>query len=137
VQHRNVADLGAEMFGIGDDRAQRLGGRLEQDGVDDRRDLDRQREDDVEIGYRQELALACGDPVARRLSLAPGTMPVATRVIRDADRAAGLAALDMAAEGGGAAQFDRAHHPPLDAAEMSVIALPIGFAVSAAAPPPG
>ena len=34
VEHGDEADLGAEMLGIGGDRAQRLGRRPEQDGVD-------------------------------------------------------------------------------------------------------
>ena len=34
VQHREKADLGAQMFGIGGDGAQRLGGGPEQDRVD-------------------------------------------------------------------------------------------------------
>jgi hypothetical protein len=34
VEHGDKADLGAEMTPVGGDRAQRLGRRLEQDGVD-------------------------------------------------------------------------------------------------------
>ena len=36
VEHRGDADAGAEMLGVGRDRAQRLGRRLEQDVVDRR-----------------------------------------------------------------------------------------------------
>jgi len=35
VQHRDEADLGAQMLRVGGDRAQRLGGGPEQDPVDD------------------------------------------------------------------------------------------------------
>lgn len=71
MQHRDDADLGAEMSGIGGDRAQRLGRRPEQHGVDQRLvvksdcgDLGRQREHDVEVWNRQEFGLARGEPVA-------------------------------------------------------------------------
>ena len=138
VQHRDQADLGAEMFGIGGDRAQRLGRGLEQDRVDhrlvlegDRGDLRRQREDDVEIGNRQQLGLPRGEPLAAGLPLALRAMPVAAGIVGDADRPAGPAALDMAAEFGGPAELDRAHHAPLDAPEMAVMGLPIRLAVVA------
>ena len=128
VQHRDEADLGAEMLGIGGDRAQRLGRRPEQDGVDhrlvlegDRGDLGRQREHHVEIGNRQKLGLARGEPVLAGLTLALRAMPVAAGIVGHADRPAGSAALDMAAECGGPAQLDRAHHAPLDASEMAVM----------------
>ncbi len=58
MQHRDEADLGAEVFGIGSDRAQRLGRRLEQDRVGrrlvlegDGGELRRQREDDMEVCF--------------------------------------------------------------------------------------
>jgi hypothetical protein len=77
VKHGDDADLGAEMPGIGSDRAQRLGGRLEQDGVDRFLVLEgdlgcrrRQREDDVEVGDRQQLRLPGGEPFG---APAPGT----------------------------------------------------------------
>jgi len=35
VQHCNETDPGTEMFGVGGNEAQRLGGCPEQDGVDD------------------------------------------------------------------------------------------------------
>ena len=64
VQHGDEADLGAQVLGIGGDRAQGLGGGAEQDVVDDglvlvgdRRDLLRHGEDDVEVLDRQELGL--------------------------------------------------------------------------------
>ena len=93
VQHRDEADLGAEMPGIGGDRAQRLGRRLEQDGVDhrlvlegDRGDLGRQREHHVEVGDRQKLVLPRGEPVPAGLALALRAMPVAAGIVGHADR---------------------------------------------------
>ena len=57
MKDRNDADLGAEMFGVGGDRAQCRGHCLEQDGVNcglvlerDLGDRCRQCEDDMEIG---------------------------------------------------------------------------------------
>ena len=56
VEHGRGADARAEVLGIGGDRQQRLGGRAEQEVVDDglilvgeRGDLGRQRKDDMEI----------------------------------------------------------------------------------------
>ena len=101
---------------------------LEQDGVDhrlvlegDRGDLGRQREHHVEVGNRQELVLPRGEPVPAGVALALRAMPVAAGIVGHADRPAGSAALDMAAEFGGPAQLDRAHRAPLDASEMAVI----------------
>jgi hypothetical protein len=77
VQHRDEADLGPQMFGIGGDHAQRLGRCLEQDGVDrrfvlegDRGDVGRRREYRVEIETRQKLALPRCEPFLAGLSLA-------------------------------------------------------------------
>ncbi|CAH1696710.1 hypothetical protein CHELA1G11_60027 [Hyphomicrobiales bacterium] len=58
-------------------------------------------------------------------------MPVAAGIIGHADRPAGAAAIDMAAEFGGPAQFDGAHHAALDASEMTVMNLPIRLAMAA------
>jgi len=138
MQHCNEADLCPQMFGIGGDRAQRLGRRLEQDGVDrrlvlegDRRDLGRQCEHHVEIGNRQKLVLPRGEPFPAGLALALGAMPVATGVVGYADRPAGPAALDMAAEFGGPAQLDRAHRAALDTSEMTDIDLSIRLTMAA------
>jgi hypothetical protein len=56
VQNRDDTDLGAEVAWIGGDRAQRLGGRPEQDGIDRRLVLEgdlghrgRHREHDVSL----------------------------------------------------------------------------------------
>jgi hypothetical protein len=60
----------AEVFGVGADNADRLGRRLEQDVVDDRlvlkrdrRDRRRHGEDDMEIGDRQQFGAAIGEPL--------------------------------------------------------------------------
>jgi hypothetical protein len=85
VEHGGGADASAEMPGIGGDRQQRLGGRAEQQVVDDRlvlvgdrSDLGRQREDDVEIADRQQIGLAGREPIRRCRALTLWAMSVAT-----------------------------------------------------------
>lgn len=67
MEHADEADFGAEMCGIGGDRGQRFGRRLEQDRVHRRLVLKgdfggrrRQCKDDVEIWHRQQFGLALG-----------------------------------------------------------------------------
>ena len=128
VQDREDTDAGAEVFGIGRDGEHSLGRSLEQDAVDcglvrvgDIGDLSRQREHDVEVGNRQELGLALGQPLARRRSLALRTVPIATGVVADLRVTAVLvlAAYDMAAELCRAAILDRRHHLELLEADMA------------------
>jgi hypothetical protein len=52
-------------------------------------------------------------------------------VVGDADLAAALTVLDMAAQSSGAASFDRGHHPPLPAAEMTGMDLAVSGTVAA------
>ena len=75
MQYRDEADLGAEMFRPAA-TAQRLGRRLEQDGVDhglvlegDLSDRRRQREDDMEVRHGQQLGLPGGEPCGARPAL--------------------------------------------------------------------
>ena len=83
MQHRDRADLGAEVARVGGDAAQRLRRRAEQNGVDHRlvveRDLGdggRQREHDVEVRGRQQFGLPRIEPVGARKGLALRTMPI-------------------------------------------------------------
>ena len=132
VQDREDTDAGAEVFGIGRDGEHGLGRSLEQDTVDcglvlvgDIGDLSRQREHDVEVGHRQELSLALGQPLARGRSLALRTVPIATGVVADLRVTARLVltAYDMAAELCRAAVLDRRHHLELLKADMAGIGL--------------
>ena len=108
----------------------------------------------VERRHRQQLARSRLEPVARGRTLALRTMTVAAGFLGDTHRAAASAALDMAAERGRSAQFDRRHHAALDSADPAAVSLNIGRAmaaehirhlqggghgapVSRAAPPPG
>src|SRR5271169_7066057 len=104
------------MLGIGGDREQRLGGGLEQQAVHgglvvERQGADRRRqgEDDVIVGNLQKLGLAFREPLPRRRALALRAVAVAAGVVGDAFVRAVLAALDVAAERGGAAGLDRRH----------------------------
>jgi hypothetical protein len=107
VEHCGGADARAEVLGVGGDREQRLGGRAEQQVVDDRlvlvgdrSDLGRQREDHVEIADWQQIGLAGREPILRRRALTLWAMAIAARVVSDTAVAAIFAALDMPAERG-------------------------------------
>lgn len=147
VQHRDETDSGTEMFGVGGNEAQRLGGCPKQDGVDDRLvlegygcNLGGQREDHVEIRHRQKVARLRFEPVARGRTLtrraggalsARRAMPVAAGIIGDTDCATGLAALNMAAKRGRPAQFDRRHDAALHASKVAVVSMDVGRAMAA------
>jgi len=138
VQHRNEANLCAEMPGIGGKPAQRLGDSAKQDGIDrllvlegDRRNLLRHGEHDVEVADRQKVCLPRVKPVAARLTLAFWAMPVAAGIVGDAERVTILALLDMPAEARCPAHLDGAHDPTFDTPEMSVVYMTISFALAA------
>jgi len=105
VQHGGEADARAQMFGIGGDGDEGLGGGPEQEVVDgglvlerDRADRGRQGEDDVIVGDWQKLHLALFEPLPRRRALALRAVAVAAGVVGDAFVRAVLAALDVSAE---------------------------------------
>jgi hypothetical protein len=96
------ADAGAQAFGIGRDRHQRFGRRLEQQVVDrclvvigDVRDGGRQREHEVIIGNWRQFALPLGEPRSGRRALTLQAMAIATRAVGDDLVGAVLAARDM------------------------------------------
>ena len=98
MQDRDHADLGAEMFGIGADGADRLGRGLEEDIVDDRLVLQGDRcergrhgEDEMEIRDWQKFGAAVGQPLGAGQALALGTVPIAAGIVGDTDLAAVLA----------------------------------------------
>jgi hypothetical protein len=111
VQHREHADLRPQVPGIGRDLPQRLGGRPEQQVVDQGRvlqgqrpNLVGQREDDVVVLDGQErlgLAFQPGGPLA---ALALGAMAITTGVVAEQAQAAVVALVDVAAQRGGAAE---------------------------------
>ena len=126
VQHGSEPDAGAEVLGVGGDGDQGLGGGFEQQVIDDGLvlkgdvgDRPRQREDDVEIGHGQEFGLAIGQPFLGRGGLALRTVPVAARVVGDAQVRAGLAAFDMTAQCRRSAALDGRHDLELAEAHMA------------------
>ncbi len=138
MEHGDEANLGSEMLRVGRDPAQRLGCRPEQDGIDrgfvlerDLGDERRQREDDVEVRYRQQLGLPGSEPVGARLPLALRAVAVPAGVVGAADEPARCADLGMTAQFRRSAQLDRAHHAALDAPEMAPVGLTISVAVAA------
>lgn len=130
MQHGGDADSGAEMLGIGRDCQHGLGRDLEQEIVDHRLvlvgdigDGSRQREHQVEVGHRQQLGRALGEPPLGGCALAFWAVPVAAGIVADGRVGAVLAARDMPAEGCGAAALDRRHHLQLVEAEMAGVGL--------------
>src|SRR5215472_6633464 len=102
VEHGGEPDACAEMLGIGRDRDQGLGSDFQQQVIDDRLiligdvgDWSRQGEHDMEIGHRQEFGLAVGQPFLGSGGLALWAVPVAARVVRDAQVRAVFAAFDI------------------------------------------
>jgi hypothetical protein len=138
VQDRQEADLRPKMGGIGGDGAQRLRRSPEQDVVDHRLvlerdggDLVRQREDHMEVRHGQQLGPAVLEPLCAGERLALGAVSVTTRVVRDGLMAAAVTPLDVTAERGGAAAFDRAHGTPLCGRQRRTMALAIAITVAA------
>ena len=130
VEDGGEADAGAEMLRVGGDGGQRLGGGPEQEVVDgglvverDRADRRRQGEDDVVVGNRQQVRLTLGEPLPRRRALTLRAVAVAAGVVGDAFMRAVLAALDMAAERGGATGLDRRHDLQLSEAQVTGVGL--------------
>ena len=128
VEHGGDADAGAQVARIGGDGHHGLGRRPEQQVIDhglvlpgEVGDLGRQGEDDMEIADRQKVGLPFGQPGPRSCALALGTMPVATAVVGDAEMAAVVAALDVAAKRCGPAVLDRRDHLQLVQAEMACL----------------
>jgi len=138
MEHGDGADLGAQMPGIGSNQAQGVGGRLEQQPIDEllavKGDLTkpgRQGEDQMKIGHRQQLGLALDQPLDGRCPLTLRAVPVAAGIVSDADLAAALTLLDVAAQSGGAAGFDGGHDAPLVAAEVIGMGVAVSSTVAA------
>jgi len=116
VENSQETNLRAEMLWIGGDPAQRLGHRPEQDIVDhglvlerDGGNLVRHGEHDMEVGHVEQFRLAVLQPLGTRQTLAFRAVPVAARVVRHTLITAIITLLDVTAESGGSAAFDRDH----------------------------
>ena len=132
------ADTCTEMTGVGGDGEHGLGGHPEQQVINHRLvmegdvgDLGGYGEDHVEVADRQQVCLACSEPLTRRRPLTLGAMAIPTAVVRDAAVAAVLAAFDMAAERGRAAGLDRRHHLELGQAHVASICRTPGWSMNA------
>src|ERR1700722_2486892 len=106
MQHGKETNVSAEQSGVAGGFKQRGCGSAEQDRVDLFRVLERQpadlggqREHDMEIGNRQKVGLALRQPPGASRSLALGTVPIPTRVIKDDPMSAPVALLNASAEG--------------------------------------
>jgi hypothetical protein len=126
VEHGGEPDAGAEVFGVGRDGDQGLGGGFEQQVIDDRLvvigdvgDRSRQGEDDMEIRHGQEIGLAVGQPFLGSSGLALWAMPIAAGVVSDAQVRAVLTALDVPAQRRCSAALDRRHDLELAEAHMA------------------
>jgi hypothetical protein len=126
VEHGGEPDAGAEVFGVGGDGDQGLGGGFEQQVIDDRLvvigdvgDRSRQGEDNMEIGHGQQFGLAVGQPLLGSGGLALWAMPVAAGIVGDAQVGALLAAFDMPAQRHRSAALDRRHDLELAEAHMA------------------
>ena len=115
VEHRQEADFGAEVFGIGRHLLERLCRRPKQDAVHDAFVLECQGTDffwqgkhHVEVGDRQQLGLPCLQPGCAGYRLALRTVAVAAGVVLDPLVPAFVAALHMSAQFRGPATDDRA-----------------------------
>jgi len=89
MQHGGEPYSRTEVLGVGGDGDQGFGGGFEQQVIDDRcvvvgdvGDRPRQGEDDMEIGHRQQIGLAVGEPLLGSSGLALWAMPVVTSVKR-------------------------------------------------------
>ena len=90
MQDAEESNLRTEMFGIRGYLEQSFGAGAKQKAVDltlvlqcQRRQLMRQREDDMDVWHRQKIPAARRKPAVTGVGLALRTMPVSTRVIGD------------------------------------------------------
>ncbi len=117
MEHAEEADFGAQMAGITGDFEQRFGTGAEQEIVDDllvlqgqRGELPRKREDDMDVGDRQEFATPRLQPTVASGGLTLGTVPIPAGIVRDGTIPAAGTLIPMPAQGGGAAALDGRQH---------------------------
>jgi len=117
VQHGGETDFGSQVPGSGGNLLQGLGDGSEQDikkdglvAESERIQFLRNGEDDVEVGNRQERGQSFFEPIVAGYALALGTVAIATGMLGDALVTAGVALVQVSAEGGRAALHDVAHH---------------------------
>ena len=138
MEYGKEADFRSQMFGIGGDGGQSLGGGSKQDAVNDlfvlvsdRSDLIGDSEDDMKVVDRENFGCSPLDPLCTRERLALGTMAVAAAAITRPFVIAAVTTFKMTAESCGATHLDRGHDTPLGRRYRPVMLLTIGFAVAA------
>jgi hypothetical protein len=97
-------DLGTEVTRVASDGVKRCGCTAEQNVIDNTLVLQGNRgdrfghgEDDVKVGHREQIGLVRFQPGRARQRLALAAVPIAARVVRDADVTAGVALFGMTA----------------------------------------
>src|SRR5271165_1429948 len=130
VQDTEEADVGPEMSGIAGDFEKSFCTGSEQQIVDDflvlqsqRRQLRRQRENDVDVGGGEKFAATCLEPAFTGARLTLGAMAIAAAVVGDGAISTVGALIDMAAEGGGATARDGQQDLDVGPADPLAVAL--------------
>lgn len=120
VEDDEEAEASAEVARVGGDLLKRLGGRAQQEVVDDLRALECERrerlgqgEDDVRVGHRQHLGLAGVEPTGLGTALTLRAVTVPARVVGDLAVTAGVTLLDVPAKASGPAGQDLIDDPAL------------------------
>lgn len=120
VQNADHPGLSAKVLEIRANDTDRFCRRLEKDIVDDSLVLECHGADggwhcehDMEIRHRQQIGFAIGEPLGTRQALALWAVSVTATGVGDAEQAAVIAPLDMAAKSGGTAHLDGGHNAAL------------------------
>src|ERR1700693_827827 len=113
MEHAEEADLRAEVAWIAGNLQQSCSTGVKQQVVDqpfilqcERSQFPRQREDNVHVAGGQQLSFPRREPVQTCIALTLGTVPVATRVVRDGGVSAVRALIAMSTQRGGSAACD-------------------------------
>src|SRR6266581_6054377 len=140
VKDGEKPDFGAEMFGIGGNRAQGFCRGAEENAVHhflvlvcDGGNLFRHRKNDMEVSGIEKLGLAVLNPLCASKGLALGAVPIAAAVVGNAlvTAAIVIAFFDVAAEGRCPARLDRTHDAALGGRQRPIMLIAVSFAVAA------
>ena len=119
VEDCKEADPGTKMVGISGNGPQRLGGRPEEEAIDDGLVLERDRrdrrghgEDDVEVVHGEQVGPARLDPRGAGQRLTRRAVAIATRVVPDPLVPTLVALLHVTTQSGGPALRNRGHDAP-------------------------
>jgi hypothetical protein len=128
MQNAEEADFGSEVLGVGRNFKHGLRAGAEEQIVEqpwialaERVQLVGQGEDDVEVGYAEQILFAPCEPALASLGLALGTVPVATGVVGNCLVVATEAGVHMASERSRATCADGPQHVELLVAEPGAV----------------